>query len=95
MNDTPMHRTLFVEMNAQEQEDFINGLQQRRLVTVEKYKEALQLKQRAQDAKINAELDKVCIKLEKDLARYNNLHDTVMASIGRLTALTTLAKAGV
>lgn len=95
MSDTPMHRRLFVEMNAEEQQQFIDGIQQRRLATVQRYKDAMALKQQVKDAKLAADMEKTCTKLTRDMERYDKLHDAIMASIGKITALSTLAKAGV
>ena len=78
VKDTPFDRQLFINMNAAEQEAFLEGLRERRLTSLRKYEELTEAKKLAKDAKTREQLDKMSDKLEKQIEKLEKAFDTVM-----------------
>ena len=93
--DNAMHRVLYVELSSKEQEQFLINLQQRRLATVAKYREQQAAKKVANDARINARIERISTQLEKKIERYNSLHEDIEHAIAQLSALHTMVEAGI
>lgn len=63
--DTPIHRKTFLEMSEDEQNIFIQQLQNRRLQSVNAYTEVKEAKRRVELEKLNNKLDKKLATFEK------------------------------
>ena len=93
--DNAMHRVLYVELSPKEQEEFLTNLQQRRLVTVARYREQQATKKAANDARVNARIERISTQLEKKIERYNSLHEDIEQAMAQLSALHTMVEAGI
>ena len=93
--DNAMHRVLYVELSPKEQEEFLTNLQQRRLVTVARYREQQAAKKAANDARVNARIERISTQLEKKIERYNALHEDIEQAMAQLSALHTMVEAGI
>jgi hypothetical protein len=63
-----MHRKLFVEMTAAEQEQWLEGIRERRLQAVQAYKDLQAAKQKVKDERLAAKAEQTLAMLAKEVA---------------------------
>ncbi len=66
--DTAMHRKLFVEMTTAEQEQWLEGIRERRLQAVQAYKDLQAAKQKVKDERLAAKAEQTLAMLAKEVA---------------------------
>jgi hypothetical protein len=92
-SDTPLHRTLFVEMTEQQQHSFIEHLQQQRFASYRKYEEAKAIKLADKNAKLTAQRAKIGARVEKLAADIEQRIEKLAAEVNKYTAATLLQEA--
>lgn len=85
--DTPFKRRLFVELSLTEQDDYLQGLRDRRLRAVREYKAMQELKQRAKDERTRKQIDDCLRMLQKELDAAEKALDKVEVRANKLHAL--------
>lgn len=76
-NDTPIQRVTILDMPADQLQEFVASLQERRL-------RSLKIYELAQEAKKNKEADKQSAELDKRLTQFISKHETVLKSLSAL-----------
>lgn len=77
MTDTAVTRKLFVEMTPREQESYLEGIRDRRLIPVRRHEELLELKKKVSDQKTLDQIDKLSVQLEKAIAALDKATEKV------------------
>jgi hypothetical protein len=82
-----MHRKLFIELTPEQQEQFLQGIRERRLESVRKYEETQAKKAAIKDARVRAMVDQQSARLEKELAALEKALHKVEVRVNTIAAL--------
>lgn len=93
MSDGPMTRKLFVEMNVQEQGEYLLLLQSRRLVAVTQYQQAQAALAAAEKSRVADKLRDQLRMIDRDLASVERALDKVEGRWTKINALRAMMEA--
>lgn len=90
--DGPMSRTLFVHMTPDEQRQYIEAIQERRLAALRKHEAAVKAKQAIRNDKLREQIEKQEAMLAKEVAALDKAIAKVEARVATMNALRLVAE---